>query len=661
MNRLSVRQSQFFLDAEPFRILSGAVHYFRVVPEYWEDRLRKLKAAGLNTVETYIPWNLHEPQKGVFNFTGIADVEKFIQLAGSLELLVIVRPSPYICAEWEAGGLPAWLLQDSSMKIRCNYEPYLAHVRSYYHELLPRLAPLQSTAGGPIIAMQLENEYGSFGNDTCYLQQLKAMMEAEGINVLLCTSDGPTPLMLSGGTVNGVVPFVNFGSKPKEAFAVLRERCPESPPMVMEFWNGWFDHWGEEHHTQPSRTVYDTFEEMLRLGASVNFYMFHGGTNFGFYNGANFSTQYEPTVTSYDYDCPLTEWGEITAKFSAIRSLITQYVGHVDAPLPPPIPRIEVGELSQPSRIGIFDALPFFSTPIRSAAPLTMEQAGQSYGFILYRTTLKERGQPSALTIKGLRDRAQVFFSPNHTSLDSIASETGCPERSSPGNASPDSTSSVRTSLEHPSSDNAHSHAGKEGTRHSLGTLYRNDTAMEPITIPAESGMLEILVENMGRINYGSEMFDAKGITQGVYLDYQCVFDWHVFPLPLETLQPLTVPFSRIPQSNEPPTKPTGTGNTSDTSSHTADSPAFYRFTFTLEQTGDTFIDMHGWTKGIVFVNDFNIGRYWHIGPQKRLYIPAPLLRRGENTITVFELHGTAQQTVYLSAAPDLGNDYHPF
>ena len=620
MCQLSVRQRQFFLDDAPFQILSGAIHYFRVVPEYWEDRLRKLKAAGLNTVETYIPWNLHEPQKGVFNFTGIADVEKFIRLAASLELLVIVRPSPYICAEWEAGGLPAWLLHDGSIKIRCNCEPYLTHVRNYYHELLPRLARLQSTAGGPIIAMQLENEYGSFGNDTSYLQELKTMMEAEGINVMLFTSDGPTPLMLSGGTVNGVVPLVNFGSKPKEAFTVLRERFPEAPLMVMEFWNGWFDHWGEAHHTQERDAVYDTFGQMLRLGASVNFYMFHGGTNFGFYNGANFSTQYEPTVTSYDYDCPVSEWGEITAKFSAIRSLITQYVGPVTASLPLPIPRIAPGALSQPRRIGIFDALPLLSKPICSAAPLTMEQAGQAYGFILYRTVLKERGQTSVLAIKGLRDRALVFFS-----SDGMPSSGACAGSVSANAASSESLSSSSV-----------------GTRRFLGTLYRNDTAAEPITIPAESGMLEILVENMGRINYGSEMFDTKGITQGVYLDYQCLFGWEMFSLPLDTLQPLS--FTDTSQLNEPD-----------------GIPAFYQFTFNLEKTGDTFINMQGWTKGIVFVNDFNIGRYWNVGPQKRLYIPAPLLRQGNNTITVFELHGTAQQSINLSADPDLGNGYHPF
>lgn len=599
MKKLTVRNNQFFLDDTPFQILSGAVHYFRVVPEYWEDRLRKVKAAGLNTVETYIPWNFHERQKGVFTFTGNADIERFIKLAGELGLYVIIRPSPYICAEWEAGGLPFWLLQDSTLKIRCCCEPYLNHIRAYYHELLPRLVPLQSTHGGPVIAMQIENEYGSFGNDTAYLQWLKTAMEDEGIDVLLFTSDGPTPLMLSGGTIPDVLPTVNFGSKPAESFQCFHRFFPKAPDMVTEFWNGWFDHWGEPHHTQDAAVVAEAFRWMLEHKVSVNFYMFHGGTNFGFYSGANFSTQYEPTVTSYDYDCPVSEWGGLTPKFTAIRDAIIQYTGLMPEPAPPPAPRIELGTILHPSCIDLFTALPVLSQPLSSAYPLTMEQAGQDYGFMLYRTKLRDRGEPGALTIKGLRDRAQVFFTPD---------------------------------------------AG--GSRQYLGTLYRNDIEPMSITVTGESGVLEIFVENMGRINYGAQMFDTKGITKGVYLDYQSLFNWEHFPLPLETLAPLA--------AVKPHEQPQHTA-AAPVASACDEMPAFYRFTFTLEATGDTFIDMSGWTKGVIFVNDTNIGRYWNIGPQKRFYIPAPLLHRGENTIIVFELHGTQQQRIYLSAEPDLG------
>lgn len=634
MQNLTVREQQFFLDEKPFQILSGAVHYFRIVPEYWEDRLRKVKAAGLNTVETYIPWNFHERRKGVFTFTGAADVERFVKLAGELGLYVIIRPSPYICAEWEAGGLPFWLLQDSTLKIRCSSEAYLRHIQAYYHELLPRLVPFQRTHGGPIIAMQIENEYGSFGNDTAYLQWLQAAMEAEGIDVLLFTSDGPTPLMLSGGTIPGILPTVNFGSKPKEAFEVLHTYFPEAPDMVTEFWNGWFDHWGEVRHTQDAALVAEAFRWMLERKVSVNFYMFHGGTNFGFYSGANFSTQYEPTVTSYDYDCPVSEWGGITPKFTAIREAIAQYTGVMPEPAPPPLPRIEPGAVLHPSCIDLFTALPQLSQPLWSAYPLTMEQAGQDYGFMLYRTTLRRRGEPGTLTIKGLHDRAQVFFTP--VQVPAAA-----------GSAAVDIAhhDAVQISLAVTSAQ--YSSSMQQGAaRRCLGTLYRNDTDPAPITVPGESGVLEILVENMGRINYGAEMFDAKGIVKGVYLDYQSLFNWEHFPLPLTNLERLIALELHVPDMSTV----RGCDNT----------PAFYRFTVILDKTGDTFIDMTGWTKGVIFVNDVNIGRYWNIGPQKRLYIPAPLLHTGENSITVFELHRTQQQSIYLSAEPDLGEPEPP-
>lgn len=636
MQNLTVREQQFFLDEKPFQILSGAVHYFRIVPEYWEDRLRKVKAAGLNTVETYIPWNFHEHRKGEFTFTGAADVERFVKLAGELGLYVIIRPSPYICAEWEAGGLPFWLLQDSTLKIRCSCEAYLRHIQAYYHELLPRLVPLQRTHGGPIIAMQIENEYGSFGNDTAYLQWLQAAMEAEGIDVLLFTSDGPTPLMLSGGTIPGILPTVNFGSKPKEAFEVLHTYFPEAPDMVTEFWNGWFDHWGEVHHTQDAVLVAEAFRWMLEHKVSVNFYMFHGGTNFGFYSGANFSTQYEPTVTSYDYDCPVSEWGGITPKFTAIREAIAQYTGVMPEPVPPPLPRIEPGTVLHPSCIDLFTALPQFSQPLWSADPLTMEQVRQDYGFMLYRTTLRHRGEPGTLTIKGLHDRAQVFFTPVPVQVSAAA-----------GSAASDIAHHGAVQISLAATSAQYGGSMQQGTaRRCLGTLYRNDIDPAPITVSGESGVLEILVENMGRINYGAEMFDAKGIVKGVYLDYQRLFNWEHFPLPLTNLERLTTLAPHIPDMSTV----RGCDNT----------PAFYRFTVTLDKTGDTFIDMTGWTKGVIFVNDVNIGRYWNIGPQKRLYIPAPLLHTGENNITVFELHGTQQQSIYLSAEPDLGEPEPP-
>lgn len=309
MGMLTWKNGQYLLNGQPYRIISGAIHYFRVVPGYWEDRLLKLKACGFNTVETYIAWNVHEPKEGEFNFSGIADVVSFIELAGKLGLHVIVRPSPFICAEWEFGGLPGWLLGYGEVRLRCSDPLYLSKVDHYYDELIPRLVPLLSTHGGPILAVQVENEYGSYGNDHAYLEYLRAGLVRRGVDVLLFTSDGPTDEMLLGGSLDDVHATVNFGSRVEESFRKYREYRTEEPLMVMEFWNGWFDHWMEDHHVRDAADVAGVLDEMLEKGSSINMYMFHGGTNFSFYSGANHIQTYEPTTTSYDYDAPLTEWG----------------------------------------------------------------------------------------------------------------------------------------------------------------------------------------------------------------------------------------------------------------------------------------------------------------------------------------------------------------
>lgn len=341
----SVKGDQFVMNGEPIQLISGAIHYFRVVPEYWEDRLIKLKECGFNTVETYIPWNLHEPAEGVYSFDGIADIERFIKLAEKIGLYVIIRPSPYICAEWEFGGLPSWLLKDKQIRLRCFDQLFLNKVDAYYDVLMPILVPYLCTNGGSIIAMQIENEYGSYGNDQQYLQYLKEAMEKRGVDVLLFTSDGPTDSMLQSGMIKGVLATVNFGSQVNKYFDKLEEYQPNQPVMCMEFWNGWFDHWGENHHTRDAEDVARTFEEMLQRKASVNFYVFHGGTNFGFYNGANHGEKYEPTITSYDYDVLLTEHGVPTDKYFAVRKVIEKYMPLPPLQLPELIPTKEFGEI----------------------------------------------------------------------------------------------------------------------------------------------------------------------------------------------------------------------------------------------------------------------------------------------------------------------------
>ncbi|WP_318615677.1 beta-galactosidase family protein [Sporosarcina sp. YIM B06819] len=581
MTKLKVEEGQFILNNEPIQFISGAIHYFRVVPEYWEDRLLKLKACGFNAVETYVPWNLHEPKEGQFNFEGIADIEEFIRIAGRIGLHVIVRPSPYICAEWEFGGLPSWLMADSNMRLRSFYEPYLEKVDNYYDVLLGKLKPLLQTNGGPIIAMQIENEYGSFGNDKQYLNYIKDAMIARGIDVLLFTSDGPTHLMLQGGTVEGVLATANFGSNPTEAFQVLQHNFPNTPNMCMEFWNGWFDHWGEEHHERGPADTANTLNEILERGDSVNFYMFHGGTNFGFYNGANYGDNYQPTVTSYDYDCPVSEAGDITPKYLAVRDVIAKYKDIGELQLPEPIAKMNYGAVKMIVSVPLFDALGMISNPIRKANPETMEKLGQDYGFTLYRTFLKGPHSKAPLSIQHVRDRALVFVDKEY-----------------------------------------------------LGVIDRWENQTISFAVPKEGVQIDILVENMGRINYGPRMMnEPKGITEGVRFDYQFLFDWEIYPLPMDNLQSLSF--------NDNKEQQTG--------------PVFYKGTFEVNEVGDTFVELPGWVKGFVVVNGFNIGRYWEKGPQETLYLPGPLLKKGDNEIVIFELHAAKQLEISLIDTHKLG------
>ncbi|MBW7453390.1 beta-galactosidase [Paenibacillus sepulcri] len=583
-------------DGKPLRIISGALHYFRIVPEYWQDRLLKLKACGFNAVETYVAWNIHEPQEGRFCFEGMADLVRFIRLAEETGLHVIVRPSPYICAEWEFGGLPSWLLQDKNMMLRCSYQPFLDKVDAYYDVLLPLLKPLLCTNGGPVIAMQIENEYGSYGNDAAYLSYLRQGMIDRGIDVLLFTSDGPEDFMLQGGTLlPDVLATLNFGSKPEQAFAKLAEYQQDKPMFCMEYWNGWFDHWGDEHHVRGYDEVADVLDRILRSGASVNFYMFHGGTNFGFYNGANHIDFYEPTVTSYDYNAMLSESGDITDKYKAIREVILRYVEPPETEVPAQPAKRSYGAIRMTEQAALFESLPQLGEAVGSAYPQTMEQLGQDYGFIWYETFISGPRSGCEIIVQDVHDRALVYLNKEYK-----------------------------------------------------GVIERWGANSAKLDIPAEGALLGLLVENMGRINYGAKMKDRKGITEGVKAGTQqynqFLFNWSIQPLPLKDLSALI--FKPVMVEADAADRASGNG--------TASGPRFYRAKFLVEERGDTFLKLAGWTKGVAYINGFNLGRYWDKGPQRTLYVPGPLLVAGENELVIFELQDVREPVVILQDYPEL-------
>lgn len=575
---------QFYLHDKPFKIISGAIHYYRVVPEYWQDRLEKLKALGCNTVETYVPWNMHEPREGEYHFAGMYDIRAFIQTAGKLGLYVILRPSPYICAEWEFGGLPFWLLRDGDMKLRFSYQPYLDKIDRYYERLFAEFRDMQIADGGPIILMQVENEYGGYANDKAYLHALAELMTKHGANVPLVTSDGPWHDLLDNGSIQEVaLPTINCGSNIKEQFARLKRfHGQDRPLMVMEFWIGWFDAWGDgKHHTRDADSAAQELADILEEG-SVNIYMFHGGTNFGFTSGANYYEKLAPDTTSYDYDALLTESGDITPKYQAFQQVIARYTELPEVQLSTDIRKKAYGEVEVKEKVSLFSVENRLAQPVESPYPLTMEALNQPFGYVLYKTNLGKNRLIEDFRLIQCTDRAHVYVNGNHLfTKDDLEME------------------------------------GKETFE---------------LTEPENE--LSILVENMGRVNYSVKMNSQhKGIKGGVIVNGAFQSGWSQYSLSLDNLDKLD--FS----------KPFRSGT-----------PAFYRFEMEIEETGDTFLDFTGWGKGVAFVNGFNLGRFWEIGPQTRLYVPAPLLKQGMNEVILFETEGKAGESIAFMDTPGLGN-----
>jgi beta-galactosidase len=585
----AIANGQFQMDGHPYQILSGEMHYPRVPRAYWRDRFRKARAMGLNTITTYVFWNLHEPRPGVYDFSGQNDVAEYIREAQQEGLNVILRPGPYVCAEWDLGGYPSWLLKDRNLTLRSDDPKFIAAMNRWFARLAKEVSPLLIQNGGPIIAIQVENEYGSFGDNHAYMEAVKSALLTSGLvapDTLLYTADGAE--QVPNGSLPELPAVINFGTgDAKEAFAALKKLRPNGPFMSGEYWAGWFDHWGEHHHTTDPASNAAEYEGMLRQGYSVSMYMFHGGTSFGWMNGANSNgSNYEPDTTSYDYDAPLNESGEPTAKFTAFRDAISRVTGKTPPPIPPSTPATTYPISKRSESTSLWQSLP---KPVESDKLLTMEDLDQSYGYILYRTQLKEVNGGD-LVIDGLHDYAQIY-------LDQKL----------------------------------------------WGTLDRR-LGQSHLALPSQSvrypATLDILVENTGRVNFTKVIrTERKGITGSVTIAGSQPQHWQIYSLPMTDLAMLHF------------------------TSESCEGPCFYRFSMNVpnnQNSGDaaqpdTFLNTHGISKGIAFLNARPLGRFWDVGPEFSLYTPGPWLHPGANEIILFDLNGTASESLTTTDHADYG------
>ncbi|KAL4635828.1 beta-galactosidase-like isoform X1 [Arapaima gigas] len=583
----------FLKDGMPFQYISGSVHYFRIPRVYWKDRLLKMYMSGLNAVQVYVPWNFHETEQGVYNFAGDRDLEHFLYLANETGLFVILRPGPYICAEWEMGGLPAWLLQKPSIMVRTADPDYLQAVNDWLAVLLPKVKPWLYSNGGNILSVQVENEYGSyFACDYNYMRHLRALFRYFlGDDTVLFTTDGNTNREMTCGTLQGLYATIDFGTDTNASVAFDRQRRfePRGPLVNSEFYTGWLDHWGEKHAHVDTEKVSSMLGEMLSMGANVNMYMFEGGTNFGYWNGADCDTRYRSVVTSYDYNAPLSEAGDPTDKLLAIREVIKKFRDVPLGPMPPAMPKFAYG---------------FVTMKKVSPTNLLYLSCFQYYGYMLYRTKLPRMvpdPTPLISPLNGIHDRAYI-------SINGVYQ----------------------------------------------GFLER-DTQLVMNVTGQEGDQMDILVENMGRVNFGSKINDfkarlnyshlqilytqASGLVSNLILGRDVLTDWQIYSLDIDGTIASGWPHSEVAQHHP------------GTISKSSDGPTFYMGT--LEARGfawDTFLKLKGWTKGQVWINGVNLGRYWpQRGPQQTLYVPGPLLSSSQpNNITVLELEGAPVDTRIL-------------
>ncbi len=591
-SRVKFERRAVWIDGRETRIAAGTMHYFRIPRAYWRDRMEKAVEMGLNAIETYLCWNLHERREGVFDFSDNLDFEAYLRLAQELGLYVVLRPGPYICSERDNGGLPSWLALKPGIRYRRMNKPYIDAVSKYLAALMPKLRELQYDRGGPVIALQIENEYGSYASDKTYLAYLRDAYRAGGVTIPLFTADGKDALSVRGGSIDGASVCLNFGTGSFEAFDIGRKMRPDDPPFCTEFWCGSFDAWGREHDRQSAKVVADELDDMLYQGANVIFYAFCGGTSFGMTAGANGTgaSDYAPDTTSYDFDALLTESGARTEKFFACRDVLAKYGFKPRPPAvaptePAPRPDVKVALCGVAPLLGEGGCLDAVADRhvAQTTAP-TFEELGQDYGYVYYRTRVAGPDQ-GEFGLRQVRDRANVY-------LD-----------------------------------------GRQ-----FAVYYRNDksNATPPVAIPAEGAELSLLVENLGRINYGPRLgFDTKGICEDVAFKWQILVDWEAWSLGLDNPDDGRLsfaPFERILRAT----------------------PAFYLAEFETDDPADTWLAFPG-VHGAVWLNGHPIGRYWNIGPTKTLYLPGCWMKRGRNRLVVFETECLSKTYLTLTGTPVLG------
>lgn len=569
-----IGKQHFLLDNKPFQIRCGELHFARVPKPYWRHRIKMMKSLGMNTVCAYLFWNFHERTPGVFKWDGEADIAEFCKIAQEEGLWVILRPGPYTCAEWEMGGLPWWLLKNNDIKLRTKDPLYINSSQAYLKEVGRILAPLQITKGGPILMVQVENEYGFYADDAAYMGLMRNAIADAGFDVPLFSCN--PPYHIKKGFRNDIFPVVNFGANPEAGFKALREVLPEGPLMCGEFYSGWFDTWGNPHNFGNIDQYLKDMEYMLKEGASFSIYMAHGGTTFGFWAGAD--RPFKPDASSYDYGAPISEAGWTTEKFNQTRKLISKYLmpGEPALPEPPaanPTTTFPVVTLSEFAPL--FNNLP---APVVTSDPKTMEYYDQAKGTILYRTKLPA-GPECTFKAGAVHDFAWIF-------LD-----------------------------------------GK-----TLGILDRRRNKFQ-ITIPerTKEATIDVLVHAMGRINFGSEVHDRKGLIAPIEFSDKTankvtVKEWSVFNISYDERMLNNLKFKKITNSQS--------------------LPGIWKGEITIDKVGDVFLDVSKWGKGVVWVNGYCLGRYWNIGPTQTMYIPAPWLKNGANKILVLDLSGPEEPVV---------------